>query len=254
MSEVRKISSIEAIEELNLGEKSVRKLVSNNYSVQDIIIAARKQELTNLRGIGEKSAAEIFAAVDAAGFILHESEASKRTRDFLAKILQYQNNGADEYESQTEISEEQQEVVEEMLNTLTDRERWVLRLRFGLDGEVLINSTKDIGAHLSLSEGQVRAAEIKALLKMRHPSRMRRLMRAFPGFPGMPEPEPDYSHVLKELGLSRRAQRILGQAEIIEVEQLKNLSLGELLETPGMEKVRVLEIVSELCDFCSKQS
>jgi RNA polymerase primary sigma factor len=66
------------------------------------------------------------------------------------------------------------EQLEEMLDDLSDREREVLRLRFGLeDGHA--HTLEDVGKRFGVTRERIRQIEAKALRKLRHPSRSRRL-------------------------------------------------------------------------------
>jgi RNA polymerase sigma factor (sigma-70 family) len=59
--------------------------------------------------------------------------------------------------------------VNKMLIDLDEREREVLRLRFGLDrGEP--RTLDEVGAHFSLTRERIRQIETRALSKLRHPS------------------------------------------------------------------------------------
>ena len=64
--------------------------------------------------------------------------------------------------------------VESVLNTLTPRERRVVELRFGLEGDKLY-TLSEIGAELGVTRERIRQIETKALRKLRHPSRSRQL-------------------------------------------------------------------------------
>ena len=64
--------------------------------------------------------------------------------------------------------------VEAVLNSLTPRERRVVELRFGLDGDKLY-TLSEIGEELGVTRERIRQIEAKALRKLRHPSRARRL-------------------------------------------------------------------------------
>jgi RNA polymerase primary sigma factor len=64
--------------------------------------------------------------------------------------------------------------VEGVLATLTPRERRVVELRFGLEGDKLY-TLSEIGAELGVTRERIRQIETKALRKLRHPSRSRRL-------------------------------------------------------------------------------
>ena len=64
--------------------------------------------------------------------------------------------------------------VDGVLSTLTPRERRVVELRFGLDGDRLY-TLSEIGAELGVTRERIRQIETKALRKLRHPSRSKRL-------------------------------------------------------------------------------
>lgn len=62
----------------------------------------------------------------------------------------------------------------EVLNTLTDREQKVLRLRFGLD-DGRARTLEEVGKEFQVTRERIRQIEAKALRKLRHPSRSRKL-------------------------------------------------------------------------------
>ena len=66
------------------------------------------------------------------------------------------------------------EQLEEVLGTLTERERKVLTLRFGLeDGRA--RTLQEVGKEFNVTRERIRQIEAKALRKLRHPSRSRKL-------------------------------------------------------------------------------
>jgi len=70
-----------------------------------------------------------------------------------------------------------QEKIQELLETLTDRERRVLQLRFGLiDGRA--RTLEEVGKEFNVTRERIRQIEAKALRKLRHPSRAR-LLKGF---------------------------------------------------------------------------
>ncbi len=64
--------------------------------------------------------------------------------------------------------------VEGVLNSLTPRERRVVELRFGLEGDRLY-TLSEIGEELGVTRERIRQIEAKALRKLRHPSRAQKL-------------------------------------------------------------------------------
>ena len=66
------------------------------------------------------------------------------------------------------------EQLEEVLHTLTSREEHVLKLRFGLeDGRT--RTLEEVGKEFNITRERIRQIEAKALRKLRHPSRSKRL-------------------------------------------------------------------------------
>ena len=66
------------------------------------------------------------------------------------------------------------EQLEEVLGTLTEREQKVLKLRFGLeDGRA--RTLEEVGKEFNVTRERIRQIEAKALRKLRHPSRSRKL-------------------------------------------------------------------------------
>ncbi len=78
--------------------------------------------------------------------------------------------GPEEYATVEMLKEE----LSEVLRTLTDREEKVLRLRFGLeDGQC--RTLEEVGQIFGVTRERIRQIEAKALRKLRHPSRSRKL-------------------------------------------------------------------------------
>lgn len=66
------------------------------------------------------------------------------------------------------------EQLSEVLGTLTEREQKVLRLRFGLD-DGRARTLEEVGREFNVTRERIRQIEAKALRKLRHPSRSRKL-------------------------------------------------------------------------------
>lgn len=66
------------------------------------------------------------------------------------------------------------EQLEEVLGTLTEREQKVLTLRFGLEDE-RARTLEEVGKEFNVTRERIRQIEAKALRKLRHPSRSRKL-------------------------------------------------------------------------------
>ena len=61
-----------------------------------------------------------------------------------------------------------------MLDTLTEREQKVLKLRFGLD-DGRARTLEEVGKEFDVTRERIRHIEAKALRKLRHPSRSKKL-------------------------------------------------------------------------------
>ena len=66
------------------------------------------------------------------------------------------------------------EQLNEVLHTLTPREEQVLKLRFGLD-DGRTRTLEEVGKVFNITRERIRQIEAKALRKLRHPSRSKRL-------------------------------------------------------------------------------
>ncbi len=67
------------------------------------------------------------------------------------------------------------EITDEVLATLTPREEKVIKMRFGLGNTGSEHTLEEVGQHFTVTRERIRQIEAKALRKLRHPSRSRRL-------------------------------------------------------------------------------
>ena len=67
------------------------------------------------------------------------------------------------------------EITDEVLATLTPREEKVIKMRFGLGITGSEHTLEEVGQHFAVTRERIRQIEAKALRKLRHPSRSRKL-------------------------------------------------------------------------------
>ncbi len=67
------------------------------------------------------------------------------------------------------------EITNEVLATLTPREEKVIKMRFGLGSTGSEHTLEEVGQHFAVTRERIRQIEAKALRKLRHPSRSRKL-------------------------------------------------------------------------------
>ncbi len=67
-----------------------------------------------------------------------------------------------------------QEYVAHALEELNERERQVIIMRFGLD-DGRVRTLEEVGSHFNVTRERIRQLETKALAKLRHPTRSRKL-------------------------------------------------------------------------------
>jgi RNA polymerase primary sigma factor len=73
------------------------------------------------------------------------------------------------------ITSNLREVTEEVLKSLTPREEKVIKMRFGLGPNGSEHTLEEVGQHFAVTRERIRQIEAKALRKLRHPSRSRKL-------------------------------------------------------------------------------
>ena len=73
------------------------------------------------------------------------------------------------------ITSNLREITEEELKSLTPREEKVIKMRFGLGPHGSEHTLEEVGQHFAVTRERIRQIEAKALRKLRHPSRSRKL-------------------------------------------------------------------------------
>ncbi len=76
------------------------------------------------------------------------------------------------------VNDDLKEKVREVLKTLTPREEKVLKMRFGID-VASEHTLEEVGKDFSVTRERIRQIEVKALRKLRHPSRSKKLQTFF---------------------------------------------------------------------------
>ncbi len=76
------------------------------------------------------------------------------------------------------VNDDLKEKVREVLKSLTPREEKVLKMRFGID-VASEHTLEEVGKDFSVTRERIRQIEVKALRKLRHPSRSKRLQTFF---------------------------------------------------------------------------
>ena len=83
--------------------------------------------------------------------------------------------------SEKVITANLRDVAGDVLQTLSPREEKVIRLRFGLDNEGRERTLEEVGEDFQVTRERIRQIEVKALRKLRHPSRARVLKNFIEG-------------------------------------------------------------------------
>ena len=115
---------------------------------------------------------ELLSAIDAGIFSRRKVELAAPQLISLteARHLLISDGSAVEEEVETKLLAE---TISEVLKTLTPREQNIIGLRFGFDGQS--RTLESAGRELGMTRERIRQIEAKALRKLRHPSRTRKL-------------------------------------------------------------------------------
>lgn len=95
-----------------------------------------------------------------------------------ASIIDFVENENESSPADTIANADLKERVRETLKTLTPREEKVIKMRFGID-VASEHTLEEVGKDFSVTRERIRQIEVKALRKLRHPSRSKKLLAYF---------------------------------------------------------------------------
>ena len=150
--------------------ETINKLVRvNRQLLQELGREPRPEEIAKEMGITEEKVREIIKIAQEP--VSLETPIGEEEDSHLGDFIADDEAPAPESIASTSML---QSHLEEVLRTLTPREEKVLRLRFGLD-DGKTRTLEDVGKEFNVTRERIRQIEAKALRKLRHPSRSKRL-------------------------------------------------------------------------------
>lgn len=146
-------------ENINKFKKTERELLSQLNREPKI------KEIADAMGISEKQAKEIQSyIVEPTSLDIQVGDDDDTTIGSFIEDTHFVNPES------AYIKESNGDVVNAVLDTLSDREANILRLRFGIGGKKAM-TLEEVGKEYGLTRERIRQIEVKALRKLRHPSR-----------------------------------------------------------------------------------
>lgn len=146
-------------ENINKFKKTERELLSKLNREPKI------KEIADVMGISEKQAKEIQSyIVEPTSLDIQVGDDDDTTIGSFIEDTHFVNPES------AYIKESNGDVVNAVLDTLSDREANILRLRFGIGGKKAM-TLEEVGKEYGLTRERIRQIEAKALRKLRHPSR-----------------------------------------------------------------------------------
>lgn len=150
--------------------ETINKLVRvNRQLLQDYGREPHPDEIAKEMGITEDRVREIMKFAQEP--VSLETPIGEEEDSHLGDFIADESERSPQEAAESEILKEE---IESVLDTLTGREKTVIKLRFGLiDGQP--RTLEDVGKEFNVTRERIRQIEGKALRKLRHPSRSKRL-------------------------------------------------------------------------------
>ena len=150
--------------------ETINKLVRvSRQLLQDLGREPTPEEIAEKMGISVEKVLEIQKVSQEP--VSMETPIGEESDSHLGDFIEDPDAPAPEESAAYEMLREQ---MKDILDTLTDREENVLRLRFGLD-DGRSRTLEEVGKVFGVTRERIRQIEAKALRKLRHPSRSKRL-------------------------------------------------------------------------------
>ena len=150
--------------------ETINKLVRvNRQLLQELGREPRPDEIAEEMGISEEKVREIIKIAQEP--VSLETPIGEEEDSHLGDFIPDDDAPAPDSMSTYAMLKKQ---LTEVLDTLTPREEKVVRLRFGLD-DGKTRTLEDVGKEFNVTRERIRQIEAKALRKLRHPSRSKRL-------------------------------------------------------------------------------
>ncbi len=150
--------------------ETINKLIKvSRQLLQELGREPTPEEIANEMGIEEEKVREIMKIAQEP--VSLETPIGEEEDSHLGDFIEDQDVLAPSDAASYMLLKEQ---LEDVLETLTERERKVLRLRFGLD-DGRARTLEEVGQVFGVTRERIRQIEAKALRKLRHPSRSKKL-------------------------------------------------------------------------------
>ncbi|MDR0840233.1 MAG: RNA polymerase sigma factor RpoD [Christensenellaceae bacterium] len=150
--------------------ETINKLIRvNRQLLQEYGREPRPEEIAREMGITEEKVREIIKVAQEP--VSLETPIGEEEDSHLGDFIPDEDAPAPAEQAAFTLLKEQ---LMEVLDTLTPREEKVLRLRFGLD-DGKARTLEEVGREFNVTRERIRQIEAKALRKMRHPSRSKKL-------------------------------------------------------------------------------